>query len=54
MKNELYIGQKVYWNDPDDNLCSGYKTITKIEENTIILDNGTEALISEISTEKPS
>lgn len=51
MKNELYIGQKVYWNDPDKNLCSGYKTITA-KNNIIILDDGTETTLAELDFAK--
>jgi len=28
---ELRIGDEVYWNDPDDDICSRYYNIAKIE-----------------------
>lgn len=46
---KLIKGLKVWWNDPDDGLCSGYKTITDIKEETVILDHGTEVFFDEIS-----
>tara|TARA_B100000579_G_C22228955_1_gene575149 strand:- start:380 stop:532 length:153 start_codon:yes stop_codon:yes gene_type:complete len=38
------IGSEVYWNDPDENTCSGFGTIKEIkgEIYTLKMDNGNE------------
>ena len=40
----LEIGFEVYWNDPDEHVCSGYGTIVKIKGDIYCLkmDNGEE------------
>lgn len=40
----LEIGFEVYWNDPDEHVCSGYATIMKIKGDIYCLkmDNGEE------------
>jgi hypothetical protein len=53
------VGQRVYWNDPDDGLCSRYGTITAVYgmrgdgapdlDPVVTLDNETDALMSELS-----
>ena len=43
----LEVGQRVYWSDPDDNLCSGYGTITKINgEDDPDADEDTTAFLA--------
>jgi hypothetical protein len=48
----LRIGQAVYWNDPDNGLCSGYGTIADIQGDIIVLamDDGgeVEAYVTEL------
>lgn len=38
------IKQRVYWNDPDDGLCSGEGEVVEIKGETILLkmDSGSE------------
>jgi hypothetical protein len=48
------IGAEVYWNDPDDGICSGWYEIEEvIDEETFRLKNESgsevEALIEELS-----
>tara|TARA_S200002703_G_scaffold10931_3_gene10072 strand:- start:2868 stop:3023 length:156 start_codon:yes stop_codon:yes gene_type:complete len=40
----LEVGFEVYWNDPDEYICSGYATIVKIKGDIYCLkmDNGEE------------
>ncbi len=40
----LEVGFEVYWNDPDEHVCSGYGTIVKIKGDIYCLkmDNGEE------------
>ena len=33
------IGQKVYWNDPDQNISSGYYNIINIKGEILIISN---------------
>ena len=44
------VGDRVYWNDPDAGLCSGYYTVTQIvDRDRLVLDYGTEVFIWELS-----
>lgn len=44
------VGDIVYWNDPDEGLCSGYHKITSIvDRDIVVLDHGTEVFIWELS-----
>jgi hypothetical protein len=52
--NDLHEGAEVYWNDPDDGICSGWYIIEKAITDEIVLlrnDAGSEleAYISELS-----
>jgi len=48
-KVKYNVGDKVYWNDPDRGICSGWYTVTKIiDRDTLVLDYGTEVFIWEI------
>jgi len=51
---DLHIGKVIYWNDPDDGLCSGYYEVISICDNDIVMlqnEEGSEveAFISELS-----
>lgn len=54
-KLKLHKGDQVYWTDPDNDLCSGYRTFLEYahEEGVVILGDEwggiTEALLEEIS-----
>ncbi|AUT75610.1 hypothetical protein C2L64_45445 [Paraburkholderia hospita] len=60
-RSTLAVGEQVFWTDPDDGICSGYRTIAEIvsdsgsieSDETIVrlTDNGsmTEALAGDIS-----
>lgn len=49
-KKKYNVGDVVYWNDPDRDLCSGYYTVTKIiDRDTLVLDCGKEVFIWELS-----
>ena len=44
------IGSEVYWNDPDNGICSGWRIIEcQIDEETVRFTDGTEAYIKELS-----
>ena len=36
-KIKYYQGDKVYWNDPDDGICSGFYTIAQVLDVDILL-----------------
>ena len=50
-----YVGAEVYWNDPDNGECSGWRIIQEIiSEDVVLLTNEkrneyTEAYITELS-----
>ena len=51
--DELHVGAEVFWNDPDDGICSGMFKVTKIISDDIIQlqnDEGSviEAFVSEV------
>ena len=51
---DLEVGDEVYWNDPDDDLCSGNFIISEFLDNDIaflVSEDGTEleAFLCEIS-----
>jgi hypothetical protein len=50
---QFNIGDEVYWNDPEDGLCSAYYTIAELyNDDIVLLVNGyseTEAFIHELS-----
>lgn len=50
---EYEVGKCIYWNDPDDGICSGvYVVIEIIDDETLLVQNAegseVEILISEI------
>lgn len=47
---KIKTGSEVYWNDPDDGLCSRYCTIASVnvEKGTATIDDGTEVLLTEL------
>jgi len=54
--DDLHVGAEVYWNDPDNDECSGYYKVHHISTDEIIIltpldDSGgiTEVFISELS-----
>ena len=42
-KVKYNVGDKVYWNDPDRGLCSGYFTVAQVgtiwDDNVLLLEN---------------
>jgi len=49
-KIKYNVGDEVYWNDPDNGLCSGYYRVAKIIDcDILVLENGTEVFIWELS-----
>ena len=58
-KKEYNVGDEVYWNDPDNGLCSGYyKVIEVVDRDILVLDTdptesrifpGTEVFVWELS-----
>lgn len=53
-RKNLQIGDEVYWNDPDDGMCSGVFKIVEFINDTVVLlrnDSGseTEAFLNELS-----
>jgi len=65
-RSALSVGDEVFWTDPDNGICSGYRTITEIvsdsgtieSDETVVrlTDNGnvTEAYAGELSPLKPA
>jgi len=58
-KKKYNVGDEVYWNDPDDGLCSGYYTVIEVvDRDILVIDTdptesrifpGTEVFIWELS-----
>lgn len=57
MKNKFQKGQRVFWNDPDNNLCSGWGIISIVQDDLIGIakDDGgyVDANPSEVSLNAP-
>jgi len=49
---DLEIGQRIFWNDPDDGLCSMWDVVAGVNGEEVTLSTGTEATRYEILTEK--
>lgn len=54
---DVHVGMQVYWNDPDDGICSRYDTVSEIydadgevdDDTIILLESGTEVFAHELS-----
>lgn len=41
-------GQRVFWTDPDDGICSGYSFVCTDRGDLVVLTNGFEVLPEEL------
>lgn len=54
-ETNLGIGDQVFWNDPDEGICSGYYKVVKIDKDSGVVDlindqdSYTQAYLSECS-----
>ena len=53
-RDEVHVGAEVYWNDPDDGLCSGYYIVVEFRSYDVVLlknhsGSETEAYCHELS-----
>jgi hypothetical protein len=48
--SDLKVGAEVYWNDPDEDQCSGYYKISKIiNDEIVVLEDGKKVFVWELS-----
>lgn len=47
--NDIHIDAEVYFNDPDNDISSGYYKVTAIKGDIVTLDNRIECFIHELS-----
>ncbi len=51
--SDLIVGAEVYWNDPDEDKCSGFYKISKIiNDEIVVLEDGKEVFVWELSYTK--